>query len=89
MQSPNQQLKPKIPVFNLNAGSISANLDQYLESHTLNTGTSDGLSTAWGLHSTAGDPKVSHPSKPQTDSSPSTKSTAGLPVEEELYDNQL
>jgi len=45
MQSPNQQLMPKIPVFNLNAGSVSANHKQYLKSHTFNTCTPDGLLT--------------------------------------------
>jgi len=46
MQSPNQQLVPKFPVSNLNAGPTSSNHEQYLKSHTFNTGTPDGWSTA-------------------------------------------
>jgi hypothetical protein len=37
----------------------------------------------------AGNTEVSHLSKPQTDSFPSTNSIAGLPAEEELCDLQL
>jgi hypothetical protein len=37
----------------------------------------------------AGNTKVTHPSKPPTDSFPSTNSTAGLPTEEELCDIKL
>ena len=89
MHGPNQQLMPKIPVFNLNAGSISANHKQYLKSHTFNTGTPDGWSTAYGPHCTAGDPEAQHPSKPRTDSFPFTNTTAGLPTEEQLHGTKL
>jgi hypothetical protein len=35
MQSPVQNIRPKILVLNLNAGSIAANSEQYLKKHTL------------------------------------------------------
>jgi len=72
MPSPTQHLMPKIPIFNLNAGNISAHCGQYQQKHTFKTGTFRGWSTVQDPFGMVGEPGAWQPSKSWTDSFPFT-----------------